>query len=57
VRTRQSVALICPTAQAEYFSRWDWTTQITLNGLNKLRFARTRFPKPKGHASEAYPEK
>jgi hypothetical protein len=51
------VELICPTAQAEYFSRGDWTTQITLNRLNKLRFARMRFPKPDGHASETNPRK
>src|SRR5258706_8928286 len=28
--------VICPTAEAEYFSREDWTTQITLNRLGKF---------------------
>jgi hypothetical protein len=54
-RTPESVELICPTAQANFFTRGDWTTQITLYRLNKLRFARTRFPKPEGHASETNP--
>ncbi|TMK38014.1 MAG: hypothetical protein E6G70_30425 [Alphaproteobacteria bacterium] len=46
--TRESVELICPTAQAKYFWPGDWTTQITLNRLSKFRFARMRFGKPKG---------
>ncbi|WJR80434.1 hypothetical protein [Bradyrhizobium sp. NP1] len=29
--------LICPTAQAEYFSLEDWTTQISLKLLEKIR--------------------
>jgi hypothetical protein len=35
--------LICPTAQAEYFSRGDWTTQITLKSRAKLDFTRRGF--------------
>ena len=37
------MALICPTAQAKYFSRQDWTTQISLNRLMKFAFWRMRF--------------
>src|SRR5437868_4993834 len=33
------VEVICPTAQAKYFWRGDWTTQITLIGLKELEFA------------------
>jgi hypothetical protein len=35
--------LICPTRPAEYFSREDWTTQITLNLFSKLHFWCTAF--------------
>jgi hypothetical protein len=34
------VEMICPTAKAEYFSRGDWTTQITLIRLNKSLVSR-----------------
>jgi hypothetical protein len=37
------VNLICPTAKAKYFWLGDWTTQITLNRLDKSQFTRTRF--------------
>jgi hypothetical protein len=47
--------MICPAGIAKYFCKGDWTTQIKLNRLKKLSFSRTRFPKPQGHASEAYP--
>ncbi len=47
--------MICPTGIAKYFCEGDWTTQITLYCLNKLSFARTRFPKPEGYASKANP--
>jgi hypothetical protein len=40
--------VICPTAQAEFFSEQDWTTQITLNRFSKLHFARIRFYQPIG---------
>jgi len=31
--TRGVVEMICPTGEAEYFSKEDWTTQITLKAL------------------------
>jgi len=34
--TRKEVELICPTAQAQYFSHEDWTTQISLKSLSKI---------------------
>jgi hypothetical protein len=46
VRTRESVELICPTAQAKYFCEGDWTTQINLNRLKKLSFSRMQFRSP-----------
>jgi hypothetical protein len=52
---RGVIEMICPTGIAKYFCKGDWTTQIKLNRLKKLSFSRTRFPKPQGHASEAYP--
>jgi hypothetical protein len=51
------VELICPTAQAKYFSRGDWTTQITLNRLAKFDFARIRFCKPKAGGAKGYSRK
>src|SRR6266702_4269864 len=39
--TRRVKPVICPTTEAEYFSREDWTTQITLIGIGNLRFSRT----------------
>jgi hypothetical protein len=35
------VALICPTAKAEYFLKWDWTGQIKLKCFKKFVCART----------------
>jgi hypothetical protein len=35
----ESVALICPTYQAKYFSLADWTAIIALIPANKSRFA------------------
>jgi hypothetical protein len=35
--------LICPTRQAEYFSRDDWTSGIALNGFAKLASTRGGF--------------
>jgi hypothetical protein len=35
--------LICPTAQVEYFSPGDWTTQIRLNRFMKSQFWRTQW--------------
>src|SRR6516162_4454901 len=34
------VKMICPTGIAKFFCEGDWTTQITLNRLMKLIFAR-----------------
>jgi hypothetical protein len=36
MRWRKLVELICPTAEAEYFSRANWTGQITLMELRKI---------------------
>jgi len=47
------VPLICPTRQAKYFRKRDWTTQISLNRFSKLSFTRMRFLQPKDQASEA----
>jgi hypothetical protein len=33
--------MICPTAKAEYFLRWDWTGQIRLKCFSKFVCART----------------
>src|SRR5260370_23214890 len=46
MRWRELVALICPTAKAEYFFERDWTTQITLKSLRKLKFTRSGFFDP-----------
>jgi hypothetical protein len=43
---REVIKMICPTRLEEYFCEGDWTTQITLNRLDKLGFARTRLAKP-----------
>jgi hypothetical protein len=32
--------MICPTAKANNFFKWDWTGQIRLKRLNKFGFAR-----------------
>jgi hypothetical protein len=34
--------LICPTAEAEYFSHEVWTGQITLKSQTNFDFSRTR---------------
>jgi hypothetical protein len=39
-RTAQFIGLICPTREAEYFCKGDWTGQITLIRLRKLASAR-----------------
>ena len=36
------VKVICPTAQAEFFTRGDWTTQITLSWFIYCYFSRMR---------------
>jgi hypothetical protein len=38
--TARLIVLICPTDEAEYFPRGDWTGQITLKGFGKLVFWR-----------------
>ena len=38
---REFVEMICPTGEAKYFCKWDWTTQITLILFNNFRRART----------------
>jgi hypothetical protein len=38
--TARLIVLICPTGEAEYFSRGVWTGQITLKGFGKLVFWR-----------------
>ena len=43
---RKLVEVICPTGQAKYFSKRDWTTQISLNRFSKFEFTRMRFRKP-----------
>jgi hypothetical protein len=40
--TAPSGELICPTKPAKCFCARDWTTQITLKSLCKLKFARSR---------------
>jgi hypothetical protein len=35
--------VICPTAEAIYFCKRDWTTQITLKQQHKLLFTRSGF--------------
>jgi len=47
--------MICPTGKAEYFSREDWTTQITLIRFNKFAFTRKtekHVGKPKAYPAE-----
>jgi hypothetical protein len=39
--------------EEKYFSRGDWTAQISLNRLANFDFARMRFLKPKGCRSAA----
>jgi hypothetical protein len=34
--------MICPTGEAKYFCKWDWTGQITLIRFNKFGRARKR---------------
>jgi len=43
--------MICPTGIAEYFSREDWTTQITLIRLNKSSVSRNGFASSRTHKS------
>jgi hypothetical protein len=43
VRRTELVEMICPTAKAIYFSRQDWTGQITLESFRKSRCARTPY--------------
>jgi hypothetical protein len=38
--TAGDVLLICVGGEAEYFFKWDWTGQISLNCFDKLRFRR-----------------
>src|SRR5437016_5568580 len=52
----ESVPLICPTAQAQYFCEGDWTTQISLNRLSKSPFTRRRIVASRD-PREATPEK
>jgi hypothetical protein len=40
---RGTMRLICPTRQAEYFSRADWTGGIALKALVKFDFWRSGF--------------
>jgi hypothetical protein len=40
VRRGELVEMICPMAKADYFDGEDWTDQITLKSLGKLRSAR-----------------
>jgi len=37
---REFVEMICPTGEAKYFCKGDWTTQITLIRFNKFAGAR-----------------
>jgi hypothetical protein len=39
----QRKSLVWGLKEANYFSRHDWTTQITLKRLDKSDFTRTRF--------------
>src|SRR5450432_3405223 len=43
VRDTRMIVLIWGRSKAEYFSRADWTSQIALNPVTKLAFARTSF--------------
>ena len=36
--------MICPTGEAKYFCKWDWTGQITLIRFNNFSRARTTMP-------------
>jgi hypothetical protein len=54
--TRESVELICPTAQEKYFCKGDWTTQITLNCFMKSNFWRNDFAGLKSRKSAIFPE-
>ena len=38
VRTEEVLEMICPTAKAEYFFRYDWTDKIRLISFKKFRF-------------------
>ena len=49
-RTAQLIVLICPTSEAEYFCKADWTGQITLIRLKKSTFSRNRVAVPTGPA-------
>jgi hypothetical protein len=50
---RTALFLFLPNREAEYFCKGDWTTQISLNRLDKSPFTRTRFPQPRAHQSAA----
>src|SRR5229473_539169 len=41
---REFVEMICPTGEAKYFCKGDWTGQITLIRFNNFRRARTTMP-------------
>ena len=49
----ESVPLICPTTQVEYFLPGDWTTQISLICFVKLTFVHTHFDVPCGPWEDA----
>src|SRR5882672_6302258 len=42
---REFVEMICPTGEAEYFCKGDWTGRITLIRFNKFGFTRKRDPR------------
>jgi hypothetical protein len=46
-----------PTAEAKYFCEKDWTTQISLNRLDKLEFWRTQIQGPASPPRQAHPAK
>src|SRR5215471_2453651 len=50
---RGKMRLICPTRQAEYFSRDDWTSGITLNARTKFDFWRSRFGDQSGPSAQS----
>jgi hypothetical protein len=41
---REFVEMICPTGEAKYFCKGDWTGRITLIRFNKFGFTRKRYP-------------
>src|SRR5882672_5886589 len=49
---REFVEMICPTGEAEYFCKGDWTGRITLIRFNKFGFTRKRDPLAKAPYGE-----